>query len=82
MLQGISGHRARSEGAWRRLAYHKVDRFEQRPPGRSFRKGGLAGEHLEQDQSQCVDVGALVDGFGSGFSSGVERVEMFGRHVR
>ena len=52
------------------------------PPGGDLGKGMLAGQHLEQDQPERVDVGALVDGLGSGRAAGIERVEMLGRHVR
>ena len=53
-----------SEGTWRRLAIMSSIDSSSEPPGGDLGKSGLAGEHLEQDQPQGVDVGSLVDGLG------------------
>ena len=70
---------ATARGAGSRSACASISRTGSRAGW--GREGGLAGEHLEEDQAEGVDVGPLVDGVGRGRAAGVERVEVLGRHV-
>ena len=50
----------------RRSSVIILDHLEQRPARRRLGERVLAGDHLEEDQAQGVQVGPLVDGLGRG----------------
>ena len=83
-LGGTSG-RARPERGRRRTPPfhdHPPQSLQRRRTGRRRVESRLAGDHLEEDQPQRVQVRPLVDRLDRRAPLGVEGVEVLGGHVR
>ena len=61
---------------------HEPDGLQRSQAGRKLRERRLAGDHLEEDQTQGVEVGPLVDILRISRPIRIQGIEMLRRHVR
>ena len=80
---GDLGTQSAQRGHWRAatIRHSEANRLSLRQTCGRLREGRAAGDHLEQDQPERIEIRPLVNVADAGRTLRVERIEVLGRHV-